>query len=57
VNSTVEDVSIKEGLGYEAVMGILYRHIETEVRWEETRELRYYGTLMKFRLKGGIMTL
>ncbi len=31
VHSTVLDVSIKEDLGYEAVMGIIRRHVQTEV--------------------------
>ena len=39
VNSTVEDVSIKEDLGYGAVMGILYRHIDIAVRWDEIKRL------------------
>ena len=34
VNSTVEDVSIKEDVGYEALMGILDRSISTEVDWK-----------------------
>jgi len=57
VNNTVEDVSIKEGLGYEAIMGILYRYIDTEVNWDGTREVGCYGTLMKFRLRRGMGTL
>ena len=34
VNSTVQDVSIKEDIGYEAIMGIIDRHIEREINWE-----------------------
>jgi transposase len=43
VNSTVEDVSIKEGLGYGAVMGIIYRHIDTKVSWKEIKSLDTIG--------------
>jgi transposase len=43
VNSTVEDVSIKEGLGYEAVMGIIKRHIAPEVDWRTFERLGILG--------------
>ncbi|MEA3281700.1 MAG: ISL3 family transposase [Euryarchaeota archaeon] len=52
VNSTVEDVSIKEGLGYEAVMGILYRYIDTEVNWDRIDRLDTIG-LDEISLKKG----
>jgi hypothetical protein len=39
VNSTVVDVSIKEKLGYEAVMGIIDRHMSEEVDWNDFKEL------------------
>jgi len=52
VNSTVEDVSIKEGLGYEAVMGSLYRHIDTEVSWDVIERLDVIG-LDEISLKKG----
>jgi transposase len=52
VNSTVEDASIKEGLGYEAVMGIIYRHIDTEVSWKEIKSLDTIG-LDEISLKKG----
>jgi len=35
VNSTIEDVSRKEQVGYEAVMGIIDRHIRRDVNWLE----------------------
>lgn len=54
VNSTVEDVSIKEDLGYEAVMGIIYRNIDTEVRWDEIKRLDTIG-LDEISLKKGYM--
>ncbi len=43
VNSTVADVSIKEDLGYEAVMGIIDRHIGTEVDWKAIEQLGVLG--------------
>lgn len=43
VNSTVEDVWIKEGLGYEAVMGIIDRHVSETVDWSQFSELPIIG--------------
>ena len=43
VNSTVEDVSIKEDVGYEAIMGILDRYISTEVHWKAIQRLEVIG--------------
>ena len=43
VNSTVEDVRIKEGLGYEAVMGIIDRHVSEKVDWSQFSELPIMG--------------
>ena len=43
VNSTVVDVSIKEGLGYEAVQGIIDRRVSEEVDWTEFKELEQIG--------------
>ncbi len=43
VNSTVSDVRIKEDLGYEAVMGIIQRHIKTEVEWSVIERLDVIG--------------
>jgi transposase len=54
VNSTVEDVSIKEDLGYKAVMGIIYRHIDTEVNWDKIERLDTLG-LDEISLKNGYM--
>ena len=42
VNSTVKDVSIKECLGYNVVMGIIYRHINTGVSCKEINRLDEY---------------
>jgi transposase len=43
VNSTVTDVSIKEGIGYEAVMGIIDRHVSPEADWSEFEDLEILG--------------
>lgn len=43
VNSTVMDVSIKERLGYEAIMGIIKRHVSPEVDWSEFEDLEIMG--------------
>jgi transposase len=52
VNSTVEDVSIKEGVGYEAVMGMIDRRIECEVDWKAFDKLDVLG-LDEIALKKG----
>jgi hypothetical protein len=33
VNATVEDVSVKEGLSYDRVLGVLERRIRGKVDW------------------------
>ncbi len=43
INNTVEDVSTKEDIGYEAVMGILKRRIRTEVTWQEIQRVDVIG--------------
>jgi len=43
VNSTVKDVSRKEDVGYEAVMGTIERYISTEVHWKEIKRLFVIG--------------
>ena len=43
INSTIEDVSQREQVGYKAVMGALRRHVATEVRWEEIDQLEIVG--------------
>ena len=43
VNSTVSDVSIKEDIGYEAVMGVIQRNIENKVNWDEIERLNVIG--------------
>jgi transposase len=43
VNSTVEDVSIKESIGYDCVLGVLERRIDTRVDWGQYTELGVVG--------------
>jgi transposase len=52
VNSTVEDVVIKEGLGYESVAGTLERRIATSADWGEIGEVEVLG-LDEIALKKG----
>jgi transposase len=52
MGSTVEDVSLREGIGYEAVMGIVRRHIKTEVNWKQIKQLGRIG-LDEISLKKG----
>jgi transposase len=43
VHSTVEDVSVKEGLAYESVAGALERRIDTRVDWTEMADIELLG--------------
>jgi len=43
VHSTVEDVSIKENIGYDAVVGIIDRYIGKKVNWKEINSLYILG--------------
>jgi transposase len=43
VNSTVLDVSIKEKIGYEAVRGIIDRHVADGVDWSTIKNLKIIG--------------
>lgn len=43
INSTVADVSIKESIGYEAVMGIVNRHVDSEINWDDIKQLGTIG--------------
>lgn len=43
VNSTVEDVSHKEQVGYDAVQGALTRHVSTRLNWGEFDALPVIG--------------
>ena len=52
VNATVEDVSIKERLSYDAVLGVIERRLATHVDWAAYRELGIVG-LDEIALKKG----
>jgi transposase len=52
VNSTVEDVSLKEGLSYDSVLGVLERRIEHRVDWTQMTSLEVLG-LDEIALKKG----
>ena len=43
VNSTLEDVRLRENLGYDALIGALNRQVETEINWAEVDDLRTVG--------------
>jgi len=43
IGSTVADVSRKENLGYDAVLGALERQIDDEVNWDEVQNLGTIG--------------
>jgi transposase len=43
VNSTIEDVRLRENLGYDAIVGALNRQVETEINWVEVEDLRTVG--------------
>lgn len=43
INSTIEDVSIKENIGYESMMGVLKRHVNEEVDWDKIKMIDALG--------------
>jgi len=43
INSTIEDVSLREHVGYDAVVGALDRQVAGEVDWEQIEELGTVG--------------
>lgn len=43
VNSTIEDVSLKENIGYDAIVGALNRQVDVEINWQEIDDLRTVG--------------
>jgi hypothetical protein len=43
VNTTVEDVAIKESLSYDSVLGILERCVEAQVDWSRYTRLDTIG--------------
>lgn len=43
VNSTVEDVSLKERIGYDAILGALNRQMACEIDWKQVSDLSTVG--------------
>jgi hypothetical protein len=43
IGSTIEDVSLKEKVGYDAIVGALQRGIPTAVNWDEVANLGTVG--------------
>jgi transposase len=43
IGSTVSDVSLKENLGYDAVLGALKRQVEDEINWDNVQNLGTIG--------------
>jgi transposase len=52
VNATIEDVAIKEGVGYDSVLGALERRVAGEVEWGQYTQLGTLG-LDEIALKKG----
>jgi transposase len=52
VNSTIQDVALKEKLGYEAVVGIINRYVNPQVDWLQFEQLEVIG-LDEIALKKG----
>jgi transposase len=52
INNTIEDVSIKERVGYKAIEGIINRNISNEINWDEIVEIYILG-LDEISLKKG----
>lgn len=43
VNSTIDDVSLKENIGYDAVVGALNRQLDVTINWDEIDNLHTVG--------------
>lgn len=43
VNSTIEDVSLKEGVGYDALLGAINRQLDCEIDWGQIEDLHTVG--------------
>jgi len=43
VNSTIHDACLKEQIGYEAIMGMIDRHIQSEIDWNTLSRLDFIG--------------
>ena len=52
INTTAEDVSLKEDIGYKAVEGVVDRYIQRRVKWKQIKRLDIIG-LDEISLKKG----
>lgn len=43
MNSTVQDVSQSEQIGYDAILGALTRQVDTEIDWDQVTDLNTIG--------------
>lgn len=43
IGSTIEDVHLKEQVGYDAILGALNRQVSTKINWEEVEEIGKIG--------------
>jgi transposase len=43
VNNTIQDVCLKEDVGYESIMGIINRYIERAINWENVTHIDVLG--------------
>ncbi len=43
INSTIEDVSHKEAVGYDTIVGIIERCVQKKVNWDEIEQLEILG--------------
>jgi hypothetical protein len=43
IGSCVSDVSLKEKVGYDAILGALKRQVDGEVKWDEIENLHTIG--------------
>lgn len=43
VNSTIEDASHKEAVGYDTIVGIIERRVRKKVNWDEIKQLEILG--------------
>jgi len=52
VNSTISDVSIKDDFAYDKIVGVMERHLKSEVNWDEYEKIPTLGIDEISSLKG-----
>lgn len=62
VNSTIEDVSLKEQVGYDAILGALNRRLDVSINWDaiwgwQSDLLGHTGTIVNLRFADDASTL